>query len=182
MTTRDQLLKLLATLRRRRPAPTQPRRLDALFAELRALPVAAAADPVEDQIWALWSSHDDADAEDALASATRAVAARRYAAALPILNDLVQRHPDWSEAWNQRATLHYLTGDDAASFADIHRTLLLEPRHYGAVCGFAQICLRRGDRASALLAFETALALNPHLHGVRSAVAELHELLPATRH
>jgi len=57
--------------------------------------------------------------------------------------------------------------------ASIHRTLELEPRHYGAICGFAQICLSLGDADSALFAFDAALRVNPHLESVRETIDKL---------
>ena len=90
--------------------------------------------------------------------------------------------PDWAEAWNKRATLYYMLGRDEDSVRDIHRTLELEPRHFGALSGFAQICLRAGDRGSALVAFETALRINPHLNLVQAAVVELNQSFPSYLH
>jgi Tfp pilus assembly protein PilF len=57
--------------------------------------------------------------------------------------------------------------------ANIHRTLELEPRHYGAICGFGQICLSLGDTDSALFAFDAALRVNPHLGDVRQILGKL---------
>jgi hypothetical protein len=52
-------------------------------------------------------------------------------------------------------------------------TLLLEPRHFGAVAGFGQICLRNGHLNEARAAFQVALSINPHLRGLRELIAEL---------
>jgi cytochrome c-type biogenesis protein CcmH/NrfG len=62
---------------------------------------------------------------------------------------------------------------DDESVPDIRRTLELEPRHFGAICGFGQICLRHGNRAAALFAFDAALRINPHLGAVRTVFEEL---------
>ncbi len=62
---------------------------------------------------------------------------------------------------------------DDESVANIHHTLQLEPRHYGAICGFAQICLSLGDTDGALFAFDAALRVNPHLNDAREAVDKL---------
>src|SRR5229473_199166 len=82
-------------------------------------------------------------------------------------------HRDFAEAWNKRATLYYMQSRDEESVASIHRTLELEPRHYGAICGFAQICLSLGDTDSALFAFDAALRVNPHLENVRGTLEKL---------
>ena len=182
MTRLDDLLRIIAALPGRTPAASQPSLLDVLFADLRSGTPPRPPHETEERIWALWASHPDAALARRLELATRAIAREEYPRARRLLDPLVAACPDWSEAWNRRATLHYLEGRDAESFDDIRHTLELEPRHFGAVCGFAQICLRRGERAAALLAFETALAIHPRLAGIRAAVDELSESLASTVH
>jgi tetratricopeptide (TPR) repeat protein len=169
----DATLKLVLATADRRPAATLPRGLDALFRRLAQAPGAREASEIEDLIWGVWMSHDDPEAEEALERATRAIAARELEEAEAILDGLVAARPDYAEAWNKRATLYFLQRRDVESVADIHRTLELEPRHFGAMCGFGQICLRRGERAGALFAFHAALRVNPQLASIRAAVEEL---------
>jgi Tfp pilus assembly protein PilF len=169
----DETLKLILAAPTRRPAPSLPRRLDQLFAELLRAAGAPEASQIEDQIWTLWMSHRDPAAEEDLERATRAIAAGDYDEAEQLLDQLVAAHPDFAEAWNKRATLYFRQGRDAESVHDIRQTLELEPRHFGAICGFGQICLRHGDRAGALFAFDAALRINPHLGTIRATVEKL---------
>jgi tetratricopeptide (TPR) repeat protein len=169
----DDTLKLVLALGARAPAAAMPQRLGELFHRLAAAATLAEASQVEDTIWDVWMSHADADAQDALQQATRAIAARALDQAEAILDGLVALQPDYAEAWNKRATLYFLQRRDPESVADIHRVLELEPRHFGAICGFGQICLRHGDRPAALFAFDAALRVNPHLGSIRAAVKEL---------
>ena len=60
------------------------------------------------------------------------------AMAMPILDDIVARLPDWAEGWNKRATVLYLIGEYDRSLADCDRVLALEPRHFGALAGTAR--------------------------------------------
>jgi Tfp pilus assembly protein PilF len=129
---------------------------------------------------ALWMYHPHRAAAQALERATADIAARRYDIAETRLAMLLRSRPDFPEAWNKRATLYYMQERDEECLADLHRTLELEPRHFGALCGFGEICLGRGDAQGALLAFRTALRLNPHL----SSIAETCERIagsPGTR-
>ncbi len=131
-------LKLIVTGDRRHPSPRLPERLNGLF---RSLGDASGgrAERIEDEIWRLWMAYRDSAAAFDLERATRALTALDFPAAEGILARLVAAHPDFAEAWNKRATLYYMQSRDEESVASIHRTLELEPRHYGAICGFAQI-------------------------------------------
>jgi len=178
----DETLKLILALDGRKPARTLPRQLDTHFERLARAANAVEASRLEDAIWAAWMSHPDAIAEERLDLATRAIGAGDHADAETLLDELVAAHPGYAEAWNKRATLYFRMGRDADSVRDIHRTLQLEPRHFGAVCGFGQIALRRGERTAALFAFDAALRINPHLGAVRTAREELAAEVQGTAH
>ena len=164
-------LKLVAGLGERRPIPVLPSRLDQLFAHLSA-PHCQPGE-VEEEIWRLWMHHPHHRAALVLDRASSDIAAQRFDIAETRLEGLLRSCPDFPEAWNKRATLYYLQARDEESVHDIHRTLELEPRHFGALCGLGEICLSAGDRGAALFVFQAALRLNPHLAGVRTAVEQL---------
>jgi tetratricopeptide (TPR) repeat protein len=164
-------LKLVARLPERRPAPVLPARLDQLFRHL-ALPECDAQD-VEEAIWQLWMHHPHRRAALALDRAASDIAAQRFDLAETRLQRLLRACPDFPEAWNKRATLYYLLERDEESVRDIHRTLELEPRHFGALCGLAEICASHGEREDALFVFQAALRVNPHLGSARTSVEQL---------
>lgn len=148
------------------------RRLSRLLAELAMPEPARSPDEVEDLVWALWISHSDPAAESLMAEAVDALAAGEFDKARPLLDELVACYPDWAEAWNKRATLAFVEDRDADAVTDITQTLRLEPRHFGAVAGFGQICLRHGHVHEARAAFAVALTLNPHLDSIREMLEE----------
>lgn len=86
------------------------------------------------------------------------------------------------EAWNRRATLDVLRGEDEASVRDIRRTPQTEPRHVGALAGFARIRRRRGHTTAALITVEAALRIHPYHPMLRQTAAHLHRMHPPTRH
>jgi len=174
-------LKLVATLEERRPSPRLPERLHALFQRLGD-DEPLRGEELEDEIWRLWMAHRDRVAASDLERATRAMAAEDWGVADQILRGVVGSHPDYAEAWNKRATLYYIHHKDAESVQYLHRALELEPRHYGAICGFAEILLARGEEDAALFAFDAALRIHPHLERARKVTAELAARRPATSH
>lgn len=156
------------------PGPDQPRRLAGLFRDLARFRPTQPAYEIQDLIWAIWTNHGDPNADQAMEQAIRAIASKDFDMAALVLDALVDARPEWAEAWNKRATLNFIRGRDSEAVADIMETLVREPRHFGAVSGFAQICLRHGRDQDALVAFEVALGINPHLEGVAALVAEMH--------
>lgn len=166
-------LKLVSRLPERQPAPVLPGRLNELFDKLLACPGAAEAMPIEDAIWNVWMYDCHEGAELALERACADIAACRFDIAETRLATLVRRRPDWAEAWNKLATLLYLLERDDESVAAIHRTLEIEPRHFGAMCGLGEILRSRGDVEAACLAFRMALRVHPRLGGVRETLLDL---------
>lgn len=176
------ILKRISGLRASAPAANLPPRLGSLFDELRQADSDVTASRTEEQIWDAWMEHSDPQVAEVLYEATRSLATSDFARAGTLLDALIDAHPEYAEAWNKRATLRFMQKRDTQSVADIERTLALEPRHFGALCGFGQICLRRGDRDAALFAFAEALRINPHLNSVREAYEALLAEASTTRH
>ena len=166
-------LELVSRLPQRQPAATLPSRLDELFDKLLACNDRTAATRIEDAIWDVWMYDDHEGAELALERASNDIAARRFDIAETRLDILVRRRPGWAEAWNKRATLYYVLERDDESVAAIHRTLEIEPRHFGAMCGLGEILHAHGDNEAACLAFSRALRVNPHLTEVRDTLRQL---------
>lgn len=155
------------------PALRAARRLAKLFDALAKARSQRPVSETEDLIWALWISHPSRAAEALMTRGIEAFADGRLACARGYFDALVAAWPDWAEAWNKRATLAYVEGRDDDACRDIAHTLEREPRHFGAMAGFGQICLRRGRPCEAAIAFRAALALNPHLHGIRALLDEI---------
>jgi tetratricopeptide (TPR) repeat protein len=169
----DEMIRLLSRLPELQPIERLPARLDVLFARLQRAETAGEAYAIEDEIWALWTSHPEPTLATQMEGVIAAIAGRKFAEAQRRVDDLVRADPLWPEAWNKRATLAFLKGDDGASVRDIRRTLEMEPRHFGALSGLAQIALRQGAPQLACLCFEAALVINPHLAAARAALAAL---------
>ncbi len=169
----EQTLALMAELPTVGTAGPYAEPLEMLFRQLQQAPDGSARAEAEDLIWALWCTHEDLSARSAMQRAIGVMAREELDGAEPLLDRLVADWPEWAEVWNKRATLYYLLERDAESVLDIQRTLQLEPRHFGAMSGFGQICLRAGDDTSALLALELALRVNPNLDAVRETAERL---------
>lgn len=148
-------------------------RLDTLFARLQDLDDATAAAPVEQQIWQIWVTHENPALQAQMNAGIQAINDNRLQQALAMFNQLVTRAPDWAEAWNKRATLHYLLGNYTESMADIAQVLQREPFHFGAMSGLGLVNLAQGNYYAAHRAFQRLLEVYPAMPGVRDTLAEL---------
>jgi tetratricopeptide (TPR) repeat protein len=149
--------------------------LDFLFGALKAAPDEASARHVEARIWAMWLQTPSDTAALLMSRAKAAMDAQKTDVAQRLLDSLIKLRPDYTEAWNRRATLYYLKNDYAHSMQDIQQVLIREPRHFGALVGLGMIMNDIGDEKRALDAFRRALAVNPHLEKVPDMVKSLAE-------
>ncbi len=139
--------------------------LDGLFAALKASTDPHEAVGIEIRVWDLWLTHSETEVRTLLQRGIRSMNARDFIQALEAFDALVERNPHFAEAWNKRATVHYLLGNDEASVEDIIETLKLEPRHFGALSGLALIYERNGQPTAAAGALRRALAVHPQMGG-----------------
>ena len=148
-------------------------RLDALFARVKVTTDEHEAARIDREIWSIWLQSGDAETDRILEQGTVAMATQVWSFAETAFNLVVQRLPNFAEGWNKRATLFYLMDRYDESIRDCERTLALEPRHYGALSGMGLIEVARDRLPEALEWFQRALAVNPHLEGVRAIAQEL---------
>ncbi|NIO39910.1 MAG: tetratricopeptide repeat protein [Burkholderiales bacterium] len=97
----------------------------------------------------------------------------QLASAIGSFSALIGLAPDFTEAWNKRATVYFLIGEDDRSIADCEEVLQREPNHFGALSGYGQLMLRKRDYERALGYFERALTVNPNLQGVSENIEAL---------
>lgn len=135
--------------------------LPGLFEQLQV-----ATDPndvglLENEIWQHWLEAPDAQAKELMSQISLAMSGGDLEVAIELCDELIGTHPDYAEAWNRRATLHYMLRNFPESVADIRETIALEPRHFGAISGLGLIFLKEGNLDAALEAFEQVLVISP---------------------
>jgi hypothetical protein len=81
--------------------------LDELFGRLKATRDEREGEAAVAEIWKLWLQSGRPDLDEPMEQAARLLGAGLPALALPLLDNLVGRAPDWAEGWNKRATALY---------------------------------------------------------------------------
>ncbi len=120
----------------------------------------------ENAIWKIWAHSGNALHDRMYERGVEQMRRGQFAGAIRSFSALIRLAPDFTEAWNKRATLYFLVGEDDRSIADCEEVLAREPNHFGALSGYGQLMLRKRDYERALGYFERALTVNPNLRGV----------------
>ena len=72
-------------------------------------------------------------------------------------NKVINKNPNFAEAWNKRATAHFMMGNFDLSMQDISKTLQLEPRHFGALDGMSLIFIHTNQLEKAIEVYDKML-------------------------
>ena len=120
--------------------------LDFLFGALKAAPDDTIAKAIEERIWAQWVISRSDTANLLMTRVRTAIEKQDTDLALTLLDAIVKIKPDYIEAWNRRATLHYMRKEYRQSMEDIRQVLIREPRHFGAMSGLGMILQEFGLR------------------------------------
>ena len=144
-----------------------------LYARLASAPDEATAAQIATAVEQLWQHSGSATADLLVARATAATEAERRDLAMKLLNAAIELQPDYAEAWNRRAYLFYLEDDYKRALGDIRRVLALEPHHFKALEGLANILQHLGEQKAALEAYESLLKVYPNAPGAKKARDDL---------
>ena len=151
--------------------------LDTLFINLKNAQDPIIAKEFENQIWKFWIN--DSSNENNRLKMTKGISLMQKGKldeALNIFITLSILDPSWAEPLNKIATIRYLQGDFYGSIRDIQFTLKLEPRHFGAVAGLAQINLALGKYKDSLKNLDYAISIYPYI-GMRNLRSTLLNLI-----
>ena len=136
--------------------------LNNLFYQLEKVNNSKSAALLEKKIWSIWNEHPTNNRlTDKLEFGTELMQYGDYYYALKIFDNILVTDPGWSEAWNKRATAHFLMNKFANSLNDIDKVLNIEPRHFGALSGQARIFIKLKKYEKAIKSIEKALKFYP---------------------
>ena len=150
--------------------------LDTLFAKLQTATDPSAIQSLEAAIWEQWTMVPDGEQRKLMFRGIAEMENQQLESAVGTFTKLIDLAPELSEAWNKRATVHWLMGNFSASLADICETIKREPRHFGAYSGLGMIRAQMNEPARAAAAFQLAKKYNPHIIGLDAEIARLKAL------
>jgi tetratricopeptide (TPR) repeat protein len=124
----------------------------------------------ERALWQIWSRSGDAAIDQLYATGIQQMQDGELADAIATFTRIIERKPEFAEAWNKRATLYFLVGDLRKSLADCDEVMKRNPYHFGALAGYSQIYIRLEYYDRALDYARRALDVNPNMDGVRRSL------------
>jgi tetratricopeptide (TPR) repeat protein len=148
-------------------------RLNDLFARLQKTDNRLEAETLENLIWGIWYSSEDAEVNRLMDQGERAMQRQDMRTAIGAFTKIIEIAPDFAEGWNRRATALFMIGEYEASRADVAETLAREPRHFGALSGLGLINQAEDRGEEAIQAWEKALEVNPNMPSVQQNIEEM---------
>jgi tetratricopeptide (TPR) repeat protein len=135
----------------------------------------------ENAMWEVWSRSGDASVDALFAAGVEQLAARNLNDAVQTFTRIIERRPEFAEAWNKRATVYYILGEYQKSLADCDEVMARNPYHWGALSGYGMIYFDLDQLERAAEYFEKALAVNPNLMSVQRALEAVRAMLAQRR-
>ena len=141
---------------------SQKNTLNTLFTQLEKVNNSKTAELLEKKIWSIWNEHPkDIRLTEKLELGAELIQYGDYDYALKIFNNILASDPEWSEAWNKRATVFFLMKQYTKSLSDIDKVLKIESRHFGALSGQARIFIKLQEYEKAIISLKKALKFYP---------------------
>ena len=157
-------------------------KLDKLFTQLKNAKDLTSAQVIENEIWEIWSIHPLDNRRgfrltELLIQGTRLMNMGELSKAYEVFTKIITVESDWAEAWNKRATVLYLMKQYESSLADIEITLVLEPRHFGALSGQALNYIELNLYEKAIKSYKAAQRIYPIIDAAKKMIPQLKELI-----
>ena len=137
-------------------------KLEILFNDLSQTQSEMKAQPIILEIWSIWSVAIDTKTQEKFDAGNQLMSKRQYEESILMFSDAINLQPTFAEAWNKRATVNYIIGNYEESISDIFSTLELEPRHFGALDGLAQIYMLQNKYFKAVQVYRKILEILPY--------------------
>ena len=137
-------------------------RLESLFEILSKTENNIQINEVTSRIWDIWHETNDSSIEANFYRGLESMHTGDLLMAVAFFTRVIDKNPNFAEGWNKRATVYYMLGKFDASMIDIHETLKLEPRHFGAMDGMGLIFIHFQQFDKAIDIYDQMLEIFPN--------------------
>ena len=137
-------------------------RLENLFEILSTTESDVQINEVTSSIWDIWYETNDPLIEADFYRGLESMRTGDLMMAVAFFTRVIDKNPNFAEGWNKRATVYYMIRKFDASMMDIHETLKLEPRHFGAMDGMGLIFIHLEQFDKAIDIYDQMLKIFPN--------------------
>lgn len=154
-------------------AAEKARRLQDLYAQLATAEDEETAKRFSSAIERLWTQSGSDTVSLLLDRAAQAQKKKKLELAKKLYDHVVSLAPDFPEGFNQRAYFNFTQNNYEAAVGDLRRVLALDPNHYKALEGLAQIWRETGNKKAAYGVMKRLMDVHPHAPGAKAIYEEL---------
>ena len=148
-------------------ADQNDQRLNYLFDKLAITKDQQEIETLTNQIWKIWHEIDDPKMTRAFETGVQMMNLGFHSRAIDYFDKVIFEMPNFAEAWNKRATAHFMMGNFDLSMRDISKTLELEPRHFGALDGMGLIFIHLNQPEKAIDIYDKMLEIFPNSNSTK---------------
>ena len=146
-------------------ADQNDKRLNYLFDKLVVAEEEKEINKITNQIWKIWHEIDDPKMTREFETGVQMMNLGYFKRSIDYFDRVINQNPNFAEAWNKRATAHFMMGNFDLSMQDISKTLQLEPRHFGALDGMSLIFIHTNQFEKAIEVYDKMLEIFPNSIG-----------------
>ena len=114
------------------------------------------------QIWDIWHETNDYIIQPDFNRGIESMQRNDFSMSISFFTRVIEKKPEFAEAWNKRATVYFMVGEFDKSMLDIKETLKLEPRHFGAMDGMGLIFIHLQQYDEAIKIYNQMLKIFPN--------------------
>lgn len=151
--------------------------LGKLFNALRESNNLVEISEIQNRIWSHWYElpENSLSLQPLFDQGVKALQSGQAQDAVTQFSQVIEAAPAFAEAWNRRATTFFVLGDFESSLLDIRQTLILEPRHFGALSGLSMIFETTEQYERAIQAEQQLLKLMPNNELIEKRIRRLQD-------
>ena len=154
-------------------ADQNDKRLNYLFDKLVVAKEEKEINQITNQIWKIWHEIDDPKTTREFETGVQMMNLGYFKRSIDYFDKVINKNPNFAEAWNKRATAHFMMGNFDLSMQDISKTLQLEPRHFGALDGMSLIFIHTNQFEKAIEVYDKMLEIFPNSIGTKLKIENM---------
>ncbi|MGR3492449.1 MAG: tetratricopeptide repeat protein [Shimia sp.] len=135
------------------------------------------AKPIAEKIWQEWEKSGSPTADLLLDRGIQAMEAEDWPLAIEHFTALTDHAPGFAHGWHARGTAFFRRGLYGPAIDDLRRAIALEPRHFAAISGLAQIMEEVGEERAALDLYRRVESIHPHRENLSRKIEQLEQMV-----